>query len=141
MARGQQAGIAAATSELPAGSNRNHLNQIVNCDSCGVMNRPARNPPIAREKLAQFGALGWLLLLGGLAFAGPYGVLAWGESLSLLDKREAQIASLEDENERLENLVVLLDPEEVDPDLSTELLRRDLNVAHPDEYIVDLSQK
>ena len=105
------------------------------------MNRPARNPPIAREKLAQFGALGWLLLLGGLAFAGPYGVLAWGESLSLLDKREAQIASLEDENERLENLVVLLDPEEVDPDLSTELLRRDLNVAHPDEYIVDLSQQ
>lgn len=105
------------------------------------MNRPARNPAIAREKLVQFGALGWLLVLGGLAFAGPYGVLAWGEGLSLLDKREAQIASLQDENARLENLVTLLDPEEVDPDLSTELLRRDLNVAHPDEYIVDLSQQ
>jgi len=105
------------------------------------MNRPARKPAIAREKLVQFGALGWLLVLGGLAFAGPYGVLAWGEGLSLLDKREAQIASLQDENARLENLVTLLDPEEVDPDLSTELLRRDLNVAHPDEYIVDLSQQ
>ena len=105
------------------------------------MNRPARNPAFAREKLAQFGALGWLLLLGGMAFAGPYGVLAWGEGLSLLDKREAQIASLEEENERLENLVALLDPEQVDPDLSTELLRRDLNVAHPDEYIVDLRKK
>lgn len=105
------------------------------------MNRPARNPAFAREKLAQFGALGWLLLLGGLALAGPYGVLAWGECLSLLDRREAQIASLEEENERLENLVALLDPEQVDPDLSTELLRRDLNVAHPDEYIVDLRKK
>jgi cell division protein FtsB len=105
------------------------------------MNRPVRNPAFAREKLAQFGALGWLLLLGGLALAGPYGVLAWGEGLSLLDKREAQIASLEEENERLENLVALLDPEQVDPDLSTELLRRDLNVAHPDEYIVDLRKK
>jgi len=105
------------------------------------MNRPARKTTFAREKLAQFGALGWLLLLGGMAFAGPYGVLAWGEGLSLLDKREAQIASLEEENERLENLVALLDPEQVDPDLSTELLRRDLNVAHPDEYIVDLRKK
>ena len=105
------------------------------------MNRPTRNSAIAREKLVQFGALGWLLLLGGLAFAGPYGVLAWGESLSLLDKREAQIASLEEETKRLENLVVLLDPEEVDPDLSTELLRRDLNVAHPDEYILDLRER
>ena len=105
------------------------------------MNRPARKPAIPRDKLTQLGALGWLLLLGGLAFAGPYGVLAWGESLSMLDKREAQIAALEKDNARLENLVALLDPEQVDPDLSTELLRRDLNVAHPDEYIVDLRKK
>ena len=105
------------------------------------MNRPARKPAIPRDKLTQLGALGWLLLLGGLAFAGPYGVLAWGESLSMLDKREAQIAALEKDNARLENLVALLDPEQVDPDLSTELLRRDLNVAHPDEYILDLRQR
>ena len=105
------------------------------------MNRPTRKPAIPRDKLTQLGALGWLLLLGGLAFAGPYGVLAWGESLSMLDKREAQIAALEKDNARLENLVALLDPEQVDPDLSTELLRRDLNVAHPDEYIVDLRKK
>jgi cell division protein FtsB len=105
------------------------------------MNRSARKPVIPREKLTQLGALGWLLLLGGLAFAGPYGVLAWGESLSLLDKRHAQIASLEKDTARLENLVALLDPEQVDPDLSTELLRRDLNVAHPDEYILDLREQ
>jgi cell division protein FtsB len=105
------------------------------------MNRPVRNPRIAREKLTQLAALGWLLLLGGLALAGPYGVLAWGENLALLDKRENQIAALEHEAERLDNLVALLDPDHVDPDLSTELLRRDLNLAHPDEYIIELQRQ
>src|SRR5690606_25265271 len=101
----------------------------------------ARKSAIPREKLTQLGALGWLLLLGGLALAGPYGILAWGESLSLLEKREGQIAALEQETERLDNLVALLDPNHIDPDLSTELLRRDLNVAHPDEYIIELGER
>ena len=105
------------------------------------MNRPVRKPRIAREKLTQLAALGWLLLLGGLALAGPYGVLAWGENLALLDKRENQIAALEQEAERLDNLVALLDPDHVDADLSTELLRRDLNLAHPDEYIIELQRQ
>jgi cell division protein FtsB len=102
------------------------------------MNRPARKRILANEKVTQVAALGWLLLLGGLALAGPYGVLSWDENLSLLDQREQRIAALDDENARLENLVALLDPNRVDPDLSTELLRRDLNVAHPDEFIIEL---
>lgn len=102
------------------------------------MNRHARKVPVDREKLTQLAALACLLLLGGLALAGPYGVLAWGESRALLEKREKQIAALEQATGRLENLVTLLDPNHVDSDLSTELLRRDLNVAHPDEYIVEL---
>ena len=102
------------------------------------MSHRARKPAVDREKLTQLAALGCLLLLGGLSLAGPYGVLAWGENLALLEKREKQIAVLEQETRRLENLVALLDPNQVDPDLSTELLRRDLNVAHPDEYIIEL---
>jgi cell division protein FtsB len=105
------------------------------------MNRPVRKPGIAREKLTQLAALGWLLLLGGMALAGPYGVLAWGENLALLDKREKQITALEQEAKRLDNLVALLDPNHVDADLSTELLRRDLNLAHPDEYIIELQRQ
>ena len=61
------------------------------------MNRPAAVPLLDREKVRQFGALGYLLLLGGLALAGPYGFVAWGENLALLDKREAQIKQLEHE--------------------------------------------
>ncbi|MXO59628.1 septum formation initiator [Altererythrobacter salegens] len=105
------------------------------------MNRPRCISVMPREKLIQFGALGWLLLLGGMALAGPYGVLAWGENLSLLEKRQEQIKELKQERVRLQNLVTLLDPHHVDPDLSTELLRRDLNVAHPDEYILDLPER
>jgi cell division protein FtsB len=91
-----------------------------------------------REKLTRFGALVVLLVLGGLALAGPYGVLAWGENLALLDQREARIAALTAERNELENLVARLDPDHVDPDLATELVRKNLNVAHPDEYVIEL---
>ena len=104
------------------------------------MNRPPGNHAAGHETLRQLGALGYLLVLGGLALAGPYGVLAWGENLSLLDKREAQIAKLEQKRADLKNRVALLDPEHVDPDIAGELIRSDLNVVHPDEYILELDQ-
>jgi cell division protein FtsB len=94
-----------------------------------------------RDKLRQFGALGYLLVLGGLTLAGPYGFLAWGENLSLLDKREAQIKGLEKQRVELKNRVALLDPKHVDPDMAGELIRSDLNVVHPDEYIYEIHDK
>jgi cell division protein FtsB len=94
-----------------------------------------------RDRVRQFGALGYLLLLGGLTLAGPYGFLAWGENLSLLDKREAQIKHLEKERAELKNRVALLDPRHVDPDMAGELIRSDLNVVHPDEYIYEIRDK
>ena len=91
-----------------------------------------------KQRLVQAAALCLLLALGGLALAGPYGLLSWGENLSLLEERERQIATLEEQRDEYENLVQLLDPDNVDPDLATELARRNLNVAHPDEYIIEL---
>ena len=95
---------------------------------------------IAREKLTRLGALAVLLLLGSLALVGPYGVLAWSENIALLERRDARIAALNAERDELRNRVALLDPNHVDPDLATELVRRNLNVAHPDEYVIDLDQ-
>ena len=95
---------------------------------------------IVREKLGRLGALAFLLLLGGLALAGPYGLLSWGENVALLEKRQAQIAQLRAERAELENLVERLDPDHVDPDLATELMRRNLNVAHPDEYVIEIER-
>jgi len=98
-------------------------------------------PKFDRDKIRQLLALGYLLVLGGLALAGPYGFIAWGENLSLLDKRQAQIAEIEKERADLKNRVALLDPNHVDPDMASELVRSDLNVVHPDEYIYDLRDK
>ncbi|HEY7808411.1 MAG TPA: septum formation initiator family protein [Croceibacterium sp.] len=97
--------------------------------------------PIEREKLKQGLALAYLLLLGGLALAGPWGVLSWGENLSLLHKRQAQIVQLDKERADLKNRVALLDPQHVDPDMASELIRSDLNVVHSDEYIYELHDK
>ena len=83
-------------------------------------------------------ALAALLVMGGLAIAGPSGLLAWSENLRLLDQREAQLATLEAEREALENRVALLDPNHADPDMVGELLRSQLNVVHPDEVVIKL---
>ena len=104
------------------------------------MNGVAARNEIVREKLARFGALAILLALGGLALAGPYGLLAWGENRVLLEKRQHRIAELKAERAELENLVERLNPDHVDPDLATELMRRNLNVAHPDEYVIEIEQ-
>ena len=96
---------------------------------------------VAREKLTRFGALGFLLVLAGLALAGPYGLLSWGENIALLEQRQDRIATLEAERAELQNLVTQLDPDNVDPDLATELVRRNLNVAHPDEYVLELEKR
>jgi cell division protein FtsB len=97
--------------------------------------------PNKNEKRMQLLALGWLLVLGALALVGPYGMLSWGEQSVLLEKRQERIAALEEERGALENRVELLDPDHVDPDLSSELVRQNLNVAHPDEYVVDLEMQ
>ena len=104
------------------------------------MNRPS-GLPIDREKVKQGLALCYLLALGGMALAGPWGVLSWGESLSQLHKRQAQIVQLEKDRADLQNRVALLNPQHVDPDMAGELIRDDLNVVHPDEYLYELPDK
>jgi len=104
------------------------------------MNAAAARKGIVREALGRFGALGFLLLLGGLSLAGPYGLLSWGENVALLEKRQQQIAALEANRDELQNLVERLNPNHVDPDLATELMRRKLNVAHPDEYVIEIPE-
>ena len=102
------------------------------------MNRPASHRPLWRDRLGQAGIAAGLLVLCGLALAGPSGLFAWSEQRALLERREARIAALEAEQAEISNRVDLLDGDHADPDLVTELLRRDLNVAHPDEYVVEI---
>jgi cell division protein FtsB len=94
------------------------------------------DPKLPRESLAQGIALVCLLGMGGFALAGPSGLLAWSENLRLLEARRAEIVVLEHERDQLRNRVALLDPRHADPDLAGELLRSNLNVAHPDEMVM-----
>lgn len=93
---------------------------------------------VVRERIVNTIALLVLMLIGGLALIGPAGVLAWGEHSSRLDEHKERIAALQEERAELQNRVELLDPENVDPDFASELVRGNLGVAHPDEYVVDL---
>ena len=91
---------------------------------------------MARDSLTQGIALVCLLLLGGIAIAGPSGVIAWNENQRLLDHREIQLTELASERDQLRNRVDLLNPDHADADLAGQLLRSHLNVAHPDEMVM-----
>ena len=102
------------------------------------MRKKSHHPKLARESVTQFFALGCLLVMLGFAVAGPSGLLAWGENRRQLIEREQEIRRLSVERDELRNRVALLDPRHADPDLAGELLRKNLNVAHPDEMIMML---
>lgn len=102
----------------------------------GAMQRMRSEPRLKSEKITQLGALSLLLIMSGLAVAGPSGLLAWGENLHLRDQRNAELKQAMVERDELKNRVSLLDPNGADPDLSGELVRRDLNVVHEDEMVM-----
>ncbi|MFY7836747.1 MAG: FtsB family cell division protein [Novosphingobium sp.] len=95
-----------------------------------------RSPLLPKDSLTQSLALLALLVLGAIGVAGPSGLLAWGENARVLEQRQVEIAQLSAERDRVKNRVDLLDPRHADPDLVGELLRSNLNVAHPDELVI-----
>lgn len=90
------------------------------------------------ERRSETVALVALLLMAGLAIAGPSGLFAWSENLRLRDARETRLAKLRIERDHLKNRVELLDPAHADPDLAGELVRSQMGVVHPDEVVVKL---
>lgn len=110
------------------------------CDSVAIMTHEGHRISLKRQQVAQGAALAFLLIVGGLAVAGPSGLLAWSENLRLLDQRTAQLAELRQERNELNQLVKGLDPDRADPDLVGELIRENLNVIHPDEVVITLEQ-
>ncbi len=83
-------------------------------------------------------ALVALLVMAGLAIAGPSGLFAWSENLRLRDARETRLAKLESKRDHLRNRVELLDPANADPDLAGELVRSQMGVVHPDEVVIKI---
>lgn len=74
------------------------------------------------------------------AVLGPTGVLAAREFRAELAERNVQLAALQKKRAEIKNHVDLLDPQRgADPDMVDELVRKQLNVARPDEVIVPLT--
>lgn len=96
-------------------------------------------PP--REHVKQGLALLLLVVLTVSAIAGPTGLLAWAENSDALEQRKARIAVLKEKRDALSNRVELLDPQGADPDLVSELVRKDLGVLHPDEIVITLEDE
>ena len=95
-----------------------------------------QNKAARRERLTQGLALAALLLMGGMAVAGPSGIFAWSDASTALAQREARIADLRKEHDELKQRVDALDPDNADPDMVIETMRRNLNVVHPDDVIL-----
>lgn len=99
-----------------------------------------RSPVRQTLRRAAVPALGLVLIafFGAYAVLGPNGVLAYGDYKRQLVKREQDYAALDKRRAVLRNRVALLDPDHANPDMVDEMVRKELNVAHPDEVIVPL---
>jgi cell division protein FtsB len=69
---------------------------------------------------------------------GSSGILAWGDYSRQLNASRVELAMVKKQRDQLKNRVQLLDPRRADPDIVDELVRKELNVGHPDEVIVPL---
>lgn len=100
---------------------------------------------IAKLRMLLFSALGpaiavlLLFFFAGYVVLGSNGVLAWGDYTRQLHRAQVELKQVEQRRGELRNRVDLLDPRRVDPDLSDELIRRELGVIHHDEVIVPLN--
>ncbi len=97
-----------------------------------------RSIRLARERVSQGLALFCLLAMGAWVLFGPSGLMAWSENNRLLGERQKELQQLTAQRNEIKNRVALLDPNHVDPDLSGQLLRSQLNVVHPDEMVMML---
>jgi len=79
-----------------------------------------------------------MAFFGVYAILGPNGLLAYGDYKQQLAKREQDYARLDKRRAVLKNRVALLNPDHANPDMVDEMVRKQLNVAHPDEVIVPL---
>lgn len=83
-----------------------------------------------------------IAFFGYNAVMGPTGIFATKALKIELQQKQAEYAALDKRRAELRNRVNLLDRRHgADPDLVDELVRRQLNVARPDEVIVPLDRK
>ena len=94
---------------------------------------------LASEGLTQGLVLLCLLAMSAWSLIGPSGLLSWSENNHLLADHQKELQQLTAQRDDIKNRVALLDPNHVDPDMTTQLLRSELNVVHPDDKVMLLN--
>jgi cell division protein FtsB len=102
------------------------------------MKKPSRLRRALRRTTVPAAVVAVMAFFGGYAVLGPNGVLAYGDYKRQLAKRERDYVALDRRRAVLKNRVALLNPDHANPDMVDEMVRKELNVAHPDEVIVPL---
>jgi len=102
------------------------------------MTKPSRLRRALRRAAVPAAVVAVMAFFGGYAVLGPNGVLAYGDYKRQLAKRERDYVALDRRRAVLKNRVALLNPDHANPDMVDEMVRKELNVAHPDEVIVPL---
>ena len=97
-----------------------------------------KNPQYVKTVIGPGLALVALLGIASYALLGPTGIIAWTDYRAALSERKVELADLKKERDALRNQQLLLDRDNVDPDLASELMRKELNVVAPDEVVVPL---
>jgi len=98
--------------------------------------------PVTKSRKALLNAVGpalavvILVAMIGYAGFGPTGLYAWGDYRQSLTQKRVQLAELKIAEAQLCNRNELVDPRQADPDMVDELIRKELNVHHPDEIII-----
>lgn len=105
------------------------------------MRRPSAFRRALRRAAVPAAVLTVMAFFGGYAVLGPNGVLAYGDYKRQLVRRERDYEVLDRRRAVLKNRVALLNPDHANPDMVDEMVRKELNVAHPDEVIVPLDGK
>jgi cell division protein FtsB len=100
----------------------------------------SRRNPLALIRRAALPATGLLVIcyFMGAAVVGENGVLAWGDYRRAKAERSVKLSQLEGERARLAHRAQLLDPNNADPDLAEEMVRRQFGYVRPDEVIIPL---
>jgi len=102
------------------------------------MKKPSRLRRALRRAAVPAAVVAVMAFFGGYAVLGPNGMLAYGDYKRQLAKRERDYVALDRRRAVLKNRVALLNPDHANPDMVDEMVRKELNVAHPDEVIVPL---
>jgi cell division protein FtsB len=107
-------------------------------DAACVNRRRSRFALTLRRAALPAAGLTLMAFFGAYAVLGPNGLFAYGDYQRQLVRRERDFAALDRQRAVLKNRVALLDPDHANPDMVDEMVRKQLNVAHPDEVIVPL---